>query len=88
MFHISALNRCRGGKEPLVDARADAEEGDTCGTDAKGNLSGFIALKRGQWRIGLLDIQSLDDEQTEPKVVNVTGNYNDVHDNGEVKFKG
>ena len=33
-------------------------------------------------------LDHLDDEQTEPKVVNVTGNYNDVHDNGEVKFKG
>ena len=30
-------------------------------------------------------LDHLDDEQTEPKVVNVTGNYNDVHDNGEVK---
>lgn len=26
----------------------------------------------------------LDDEQSEPKVVNVTGNYNDIHDNGGV----
>ena len=31
-------------------------------------------------------IESLDDEQTEAKVVNVTGNYNDIHDNGEVKM--
>lgn len=30
-------------------------------------------------------IESLDDEQSEPKVVTVQGNYNDVHDNGEVK---
>ena len=30
-------------------------------------------------------IESLDDEQTEPKVVTVQGNYNDVHDNGEVR---
>ena len=29
-------------------------------------------------------IDSLDDEQAEPKVVNVTGNYNDIHDNGSV----
>ena len=29
-------------------------------------------------------IDSLDDEQAEPKVVNVTGNYNDIHDNGGV----
>lgn len=29
-------------------------------------------------------IESLDDEQAEPKVVNVSGNYNDVHDNGTV----
>lgn len=28
----------------------------------------------------------LDDEQTDPKVVNVAGNYNDVHDNGSVGF--
>ena len=33
-------------------------------------------------------LDHLDDEQTEPKVVNVQGNYNDVHGNGEVKFKG
>ena len=33
-------------------------------------------------------LDHLDDEQTEPKVVNVQGNYKDVHDNGEVKFKG
>ena len=26
-------------------------------------------------------VDTLDDDQTEPKVVNVTGNYNDVHDN-------
>ena len=30
-------------------------------------------------------IDSLDDEQAEAKVVNVSGNYNDIHDNGEVK---
>lgn len=29
-------------------------------------------------------IESLDDEQAEPKVVNVSGNYNDMHDNGTV----
>lgn len=29
-------------------------------------------------------IESLDDEQAEPKVVNVSGNYNDIHDNGTV----
>jgi DNA repair exonuclease SbcCD ATPase subunit len=29
-------------------------------------------------------IDSLDDEQTETKVVNVAGNYNDIHDNGVV----
>lgn len=33
-------------------------------------------------------IESLDDEQTEAKVVNVAGNYNDVHDNKEVKELG
>lgn len=31
-------------------------------------------------------IDSLDDEQAEPKVVNVTGNYNDIHDNGGVNL--
>ena len=30
-------------------------------------------------------IESLDDEQTEPKVVTVQGNYNDIHDNGVSK---
>lgn len=29
-------------------------------------------------------IDSLDDEQPEAKVVNVAGNYNDIHDNGNV----
>ena len=32
-------------------------------------------------------IESLDDEQAEPKVVNVAGNYNDIHDNKAVKMK-
>lgn len=32
-------------------------------------------------------IDALDDEQSEAKVVNVTGNYNDIHDNSEVKYK-
>ena len=31
-------------------------------------------------------IESLDDEQAEPKVVTVQGNYNDVHDNNNVKL--
>ena len=29
-------------------------------------------------------IECLDDDQADPKVVNVTGNYNDIHDNGTV----
>lgn len=29
-------------------------------------------------------IDSLDDEQLEPKVMNVAGNYNDIHDNSSV----
>ena len=29
-------------------------------------------------------IDSLDDEQPEPRVVHVTGNYNDIHDNSNV----
>lgn len=33
-------------------------------------------------------VESLDDDQTDPKVVNVSGNYNDIHENGEVKVKG
>jgi hypothetical protein len=32
-------------------------------------------------------IDSLDDEQLEAKVVNVAGNYNDIHDNGTVNSK-
>ena len=31
-----------------------------------------------------LSIDALDDEQTEARVVNVQGNYNDIHDNGNV----
>ena len=30
-------------------------------------------------------LDSLDDEQPEAKVVNVAGNYNDIHDNGRVR---
>lgn len=33
-------------------------------------------------------LEHLDDEQSEPKVVNVTGSYNDIHDNGCVDYKG
>ena len=33
-------------------------------------------------------IDGLDDEQAEPRSVTVNGNYNDIHDNGEVKVKG
>ena len=32
-------------------------------------------------------LDSLDDEPSEPKVVNVAGNYNDIHDNGSVNNK-
>lgn len=32
-------------------------------------------------------LEHLDDEQSEPKVVNVAGNYNDIHDNGTVNQK-
>lgn len=32
-------------------------------------------------------IDSLDDEQVEPKVVNVSGNYNEIHDNKNVDLK-
>ena len=32
-------------------------------------------------------LEHLDDDQDAPKVVNVTGNYNDVHDNGGVDLK-
>ena len=32
-------------------------------------------------------LDHLDDDQDDPKVVNVTGNYNDVHDNGRVDLK-
>lgn len=33
-------------------------------------------------------VESLDDEQAaDPKVVTVNGNYNDIHDNGDVKVK-
>lgn len=31
-----------------------------------------------------LAIDALDDEQTEARVVNVQGNYNDIHDNGNL----
>ena len=31
-------------------------------------------------------LDHLDDEQVEPKVVNVAGNYNDIHDNSKVEL--
>lgn len=31
-------------------------------------------------------LDHLDDEQTDPKVVNVSGNYNDIHNNGGVSL--
>ena len=34
-----------------------------------------------------LAIDALDDEQTEARVVNVQGNYNDIHDNTKVNIK-
>jgi chromosome segregation ATPase len=30
-------------------------------------------------------LDALDDERPEPKVVNVSGNYNDIHDNREIR---
>ena len=32
-------------------------------------------------------IQSLDDDVQEARVVNVSGNYNDIHDNNKVDIK-
>lgn len=32
-------------------------------------------------------LDALDDERPEPKVVHVSGNYNDIHDNGTVGLK-
>ena len=32
----------------------------------------------------IVTLEALDDELSEPKVVNVAGNYNDIHDNGSV----
>lgn len=48
---------------PLVDARNDTEEGDTCGTDAEGNLGTFVALEGRKRTVGLSDVHSLNDEQ-------------------------
>lgn len=31
-------------------------------------------------------LDSLDDEQPDPKVVNVAGNYNDIHNNDQVNM--
>ena len=54
-----------------------------------------VGLYRGSGFFELLDVgihqlellEHLDDEQSEPKVVNVAGNYNDIHDNGTVNQK-
>ena len=32
-------------------------------------------------------LEHLDDEQSEPKVVHVSGSYNDIHDNSSVDFR-
>ena len=50
-------------KEPLVDARADAEEGDACRADGEGKAGVAIRLEGGQRSLCLIDIHSLDDEQ-------------------------
>ena len=41
----------------------------------------FIVISQHKLRS---TIDSLDDEQPEAKVVNVAGNYNDIHDNSNV----
>ena len=50
-------------RNPLVDARNDTEEGNTCSTDAEGNFGGFIALEGRQRTVGLRDVHGLYNEQ-------------------------
>lgn len=51
------------GSNPLVDAGADAEEGDANRADGEGRAGVAVALERGQRRIGLGDIHRLHDQQ-------------------------
>lgn len=57
------LESCRSGKEPVVYARANAEKGDACRADSQGNARLAVGLERRQWRICLLDVHGLDNEQ-------------------------
>lgn len=62
MFYCYQLNG-RSSEEPVVDARADAEEGNACGTDGQSELGVSIALEGRQRSVSLLDVHGLDDEQ-------------------------
>ena len=52
---------------------------------AKTVISEMLTSAKLEMPDDIMDLlDHLDDEQTEPKVVNVAGNYNDVHDNASV----
>ena len=59
----SYLLHGRTGEEVVVDAGAEAEEGDACGADGEGNTGVAIGLERRQGRVARLDVHGLDDEQ-------------------------
>lgn len=52
-----------GSSDPLVDAGADAKEGDTCRTDGHGDLRVDIALEGRQRTVGLRDVHRLHNQQ-------------------------
>ena len=52
---------------------------------ARAQLLDFIATAKLEMPEDIMEmLNHLDDEQPETKVVNVAGNYNDIHDNGTV----
>ena len=52
-----------GCGDPLVDAGADAKEGDTCRADGHGDLRVDIALEGRQRTVGLRDVHRLHNQQ-------------------------
>ena len=60
---LTVVLEYRSSKQIVVDARADAEEGNACGAESQSHTGVDIGLERGQRIVRGLDIHSLDDEQ-------------------------
>ena len=63
VYLANAMRLHPGSGDPLVDAGADAEEGDASGADGQGCLGVEVALERGQRRVGLGDVHGLHNQQ-------------------------